>query len=68
MGAFNEWTRGSLLEQPRNRRVVTVALNLLYRAAVLTRVQMLRCQGVAIDPSWTSVPPLEPDEIAKRLA
>ena len=26
MGAFNEWTKGSFLEQPRNRRVVTVAL------------------------------------------
>ena len=32
MGAFNEWARGSFLEQPRNRRVVTLALNLLYGA------------------------------------
>ena len=27
MGAFNEWAKGSFLEQPRNRRVVTVARN-----------------------------------------
>ena len=29
IGAFNEWVKGSFLEQPENRRVVTVALNLL---------------------------------------
>ncbi len=67
MGAFNEWTRGSFLEKPGNRRVVTVARNLLYGAAVLTRVQMLRCQGVAIEPEWTRVPPLQDDELAARL-
>ncbi len=37
MGAFNEWTKGTILEQPRQRRVVTVALNILYGAAVLLR-------------------------------
>src|SRR5437667_2422456 len=42
MGAFNEWTKGTFLEQPRNRRVVTVALNILYGAAVLQRVNVLR--------------------------
>jgi PfaD family protein len=67
MGAFNEWTRGSYLEQWRNRRVVTVAMNLLYGAAVLLRVQMLRCQGVAVDPSWTQTPPLAVEEIARRI-
>jgi PfaD family protein len=49
MGAFNEWTRGSFLEAPKNRRVVTVALNILYGAAVLTRLHSLRSQGVALD-------------------
>ena len=29
MGAFNEWTKGSFLEEPANRRVGTVAMNLL---------------------------------------
>ena len=33
MGAFNEWTKGSFLERPENRRVVTVAKNLLHGAA-----------------------------------
>ena len=33
MGAFNEWTRGSYLEQPQQRSVVVVAHNLLVGAA-----------------------------------
>ena len=37
MAAFNDWVRGSFLELPANRRVATVALNILYGAAVLTR-------------------------------
>jgi PfaD family protein len=48
IGSFNEWTRGTELEKPENRRVVTVGLNLLAGAAVLTRLNWLRCQG--IDP------------------
>ncbi|MGD9310846.1 MAG: PfaD family polyunsaturated fatty acid/polyketide biosynthesis protein, partial [Desulfosarcina sp.] len=34
MGAFNEWVKGSFLEQPKNRNTVTVARNLLFGAAV----------------------------------
>ncbi len=41
MAAFNDWVRGSFLEQPENRGVVTVALNILYGAAVLSRTRML---------------------------
>jgi PfaD family protein len=48
MGAFNEWTKGSFLERPENRRVVTVAKNLLHGAAVATRINMLAIQGVSI--------------------
>jgi PfaD family protein len=59
MGAFNEWTKGSFLEQPRNRRVVTVAFNILYGAAVLLRLQMLRGQGFPLARDWSRVTPLE---------
>ena len=45
MGAFNEWAKGSFLEEPENRRVVTVALNLLYGAAVTLRRGQLRVAG-----------------------
>jgi trans-AT polyketide synthase/acyltransferase/oxidoreductase domain-containing protein len=56
MGAFNEWTKGSFLERPENRRVVTVAKNLLHGAAVVTRINMLACQGVTVA---AGVPPRE---------
>src|SRR5262249_49414437 len=32
MGAFNEWVKGTFLEQPENRRAADVALNLLFGA------------------------------------
>lgn len=59
MGAFNEWVKGSFLEQPRNRRVVTVAFNILYGAAVMLRLQTLRGQGLPLAPEWSRLPPLE---------
>jgi PfaD family protein len=59
MGAFNEWAKGSHLEDWRNRRVVTVARNLLYGACVLTRLHVLRCQGAAVPAEWARVRPVE---------
>jgi hypothetical protein len=61
MGAFNQWTQGSFLEQPENRRVVTVAKNILHGAAVLTRINMLRAQGVEL-PDGIDVIELKPVE------
>ena len=59
MGAFNEWAKGSFLERPENRRVVTVARNLLHGAAVATRVHWLACQGVALPAGVARVAPRE---------
>ncbi len=67
MGAFNEWTRGSFLAKPENRSVVVVALNLLYGAAVLQRVNFLRTQGVSLPSVLRSVEPLRLDELNGRL-
>lgn len=67
MGAFNEWTKGSFLEQPRNRRVVTVAFNILYGAAVLLRLQTLRSQGVPLPRDGSRVTPLEREAIEKWI-
>jgi PfaD family protein len=63
MGAFNEWTKGSFLEQPENRRVVTVAQNLLHGAALCQRLHSLRCQGVdvAVDMKIKEYRPDEQD-------
>jgi PfaD family protein len=66
MAAFNEWVRGSFLEQPENRRVVTVAHNILYGAAVLNRVQMLAAQGLRMRPGSPRLTPLDRGEIEKR--
>lgn len=51
MGAFNDWARGSFLEAPEERSVVTIALNLLEGAATLTRAHQLRAHGVAVPPA-----------------
>ena len=53
MGAFNEWVKGSFLEEPEHRGVVTVALNILHGAALLTRINALRSQGVPPQRSWS---------------
>lgn len=39
MGAFNDWVRGSYLEQPENRKVTEVARHIMTGAAVLSRVR-----------------------------
>jgi PfaD family protein len=67
MGAFNEWAKGSFLEEVRQRNVVPVALNLLYGAAVLQRVQLLRAQGLALPPECSHWRPLGPGQLEDRL-
>jgi PfaD family protein len=66
MAAFNEWVQGSFLERPENRRVVTVAQNILHGAAVLVRTQMLAAQGVRMPPGSPRLSPLDRGEIEKR--
>lgn len=63
MGAFNEWTRGTWLERPENRRVVDVARALLYGTAVTTRIHQLRSQGVRLPDEVLHVAPLEPAQL-----
>jgi trans-AT polyketide synthase/acyltransferase/oxidoreductase domain-containing protein len=58
MGAFNEWVKGSFLEPPENRKTVSVAMNLLYGAAVITRLGSLRNQGADLSVAAGSVSPI----------
>ncbi|MFE9673920.1 PfaD family polyunsaturated fatty acid/polyketide biosynthesis protein [Streptomyces sp. NPDC006259] len=51
MGAFNQWTAGSVLAERDNRSVVQIALNLLEGAAVSTRAHQLRTYGVPVPPA-----------------
>jgi PfaD family protein len=67
MGAFNQWVKGSFLEKPENRRVVTVAMNLLFGAAVMTRVNWIRSQGITIPTSCQHFTPLTLSGIERNL-
>ena len=67
MGAFNEWTRGTFLEKPENRRVVVVAQNLIYGAAMQLRLQYLRAQGIQLPAGAATAQPLEPDALREVL-
>lgn len=68
MGAFNEWVKGTFLEKAANRNVVAVALNLLYGAAVLTRLQSLRSQGLKLSAELQTFSPMERAEIEEGLS
>jgi trans-AT polyketide synthase, acyltransferase and oxidoreductase domains len=48
MGSFNEWVKGTYLEDYKNRLVVDVANQIMGGAAYLYRVQSLRVQGLEI--------------------
>jgi trans-AT polyketide synthase/acyltransferase/oxidoreductase domain-containing protein len=48
MAAFNNWTRGTPLEHPENRRVADVADRLLEGAAAMIRARILALQGVEV--------------------
>ena len=67
IGAFNEWIKGSFLEKPENRKTVTLAMNLLCGASVLTRVNWLRSQGVELPGGVAKFSPMELSEILKLL-
>lgn len=67
MGAFNEWVAGSSLQSPEQRRVVTVAMNILFGAAVLSRANFLRFQGAAIPAGALAMEPLELSQIKEYL-
>src|SRR5262249_24045652 len=52
MGAFNDWVRGSYLDQPRNRRVADVANQIMRGTAHLTRLRALAVAGVRWPDSY----------------
>lgn len=67
MGAFNEWVKDTPLEKPENRHAVDIGLNLMYGAALVSRVQQLRTQGVIIPPTAINTAPVNPSLIEKYL-
>ncbi|MBU4257894.1 MAG: PfaD family polyunsaturated fatty acid/polyketide biosynthesis protein [Proteobacteria bacterium] len=67
MGAFNEWVKGSFLEKCENRKTVTVAMNLLFGAAVATRANWLRSQKISLPNNVSQISPMELSEILELL-
>jgi len=68
MGAFNEWVAGSFLEAPARRTVAGVARNILFGAALLTRTNILRYQGIQIPEAALHAEPLEDTQIKEYLS
>ena len=68
MGAFNEWVKGSFLDAPEQRRVATVAWNILFGAAVLMRAGQLKLQGVRFEDETALAVPLEIEQIKEFLS
>ncbi|ACA85712.1 eicosapentaenoate synthase subunit PfaD [Shewanella woodyi] len=48
LGAFNQWAKGSYLDNYQDRNAVDVAKHLMYGAAYLNRVNTLTSQGVKL--------------------
>jgi PfaD family protein len=67
MGAFNQWVKGTFLEKSENRTTVTVALNLLFGAAVATRLAWLRNQGIHLPPDVARIRAIELPKILKLI-
>ncbi len=68
MGAFNQWVKGTFLEDVQNRRTALLGLNLMVGAAVVTRVNWLRSQGVLLPPGLDSFLPMTEADIYKLLS
>lgn len=66
-GAFNEWARGTALEEVANRKTVDLALNLLYGAAVLKRFDWARMLGVLPPTVSVELKPQTAAGLAARL-
>ncbi len=59
MGAFNQWVKGTYLQEAKNRKVVTVAKHLLYGACYLKRLQFLKMHGFELADEWQDYQPRE---------
>ena len=68
MGAFNEWVSDSFLAAPENRRVATVARNILFGAALITRINVFRFQGISLPADALHFKPLQDSQIKEYLS
>jgi len=52
MGSFNDWTKGTSLEEPKQRHSVKIAEQLLDGAVYLYRILDLNLQGFSVPYTW----------------
>lgn len=57
MGAFNQWTRGSFLAEAANRTIETMAMNVLWGAALLFRRHNLQAHNLQIPQKLMDIKP-----------
>ena len=60
MGSFNDWVRGTYLEEIDNRSVADVNLHILNGAAYLYRIRILEAQGIQMPQALTIYRPRSP--------
>ncbi|GJM04378.1 MAG: 2-nitropropane dioxygenase [marine bacterium B5-7] len=68
MGAFNEWTKGTFLATPDQRNAVTVAMNIMYGAAVLSRANGILKQGVELAGDLIQFQPMQLNAIEEYIS
>lgn len=64
MGAFNQWVGASFLSEPKARTAGVVARNILAGAAYLSRVHVLRLQGIPVPLDLQEFRPRNDRELA----
>lgn len=66
MGSFNEWTAGSFLAELSERKVATVAHNLMFGAAYRTRIHWLQSQGVKLPAALQTFRPMPVGDLLRE--
>jgi len=67
MGAFNQWVKGSFLENHENRKAAEIALNLIFGACISLRVSILKLQNIDISLETAQFKPIPAQGILKYL-
>lgn len=67
MGAFNDWVKGTYLENYENREAADVAEQIMQGAAYLYRVQSLKMQGLELPTSLEQFVPKESVVLEKGI-
>jgi PfaD family protein len=60
MGTFNDWVRGTYLEDVQNRHAADMNLQILTGAAYLYRLRIMEAQGVTFPPDLSTYLPVAP--------